>query len=118
MTTSNVFKPTVKVATDKSEFTETELVTKYTYHNAVVESQADGSYSVQPIEQDYEFKVDLKLPKVGVMLVGLGGNNGTTFVASVLANKNKIQFQTKEGLKDANYYGSVTQSSTLKLAWC
>ncbi|EDO18516.1 hypothetical protein Kpol_2001p17 [Vanderwaltozyma polyspora DSM 70294] len=51
------------------------------------------------------------------MLVGLGGNNGTTFLASVLANKNNLEFYSKnfKGLKKANYYGSVTQSSTIKL---
>ncbi|CDO93983.1 unnamed protein product [Kluyveromyces dobzhanskii CBS 2104] len=115
MTSPRVFRPVVKVASDAAEFTETELITKYTYRNAVVEKGSDGTFNVEPLSQDYEFKVDLKLPKVGVMLVGLGGNNGTTFLASVLANKHKVQFQTKDGLKDANYYGSVTQSSTLKL---
>ncbi|QEU61001.1 Ino1 [Kluyveromyces lactis] len=115
MTAPTVFKPTVKVATDVAEFSETELTTKYTYRNAIVEKSADGVFNVEPVTQDYEFKVDLKLPKVGVMLVGLGGNNGTTFLASILANKHKVKFQTKEGLKEANYYGSVTQSSTLKL---
>jgi myo-inositol-1-phosphate synthase len=30
-----------------------------------------------------------KVPKLGVMLVGLGGNNGSTFVASMIANKKK-----------------------------
>lgn len=112
---SRIFTPKVKVASDAAEFTETELITKYTYRNSVVEKDADGTFNVNPFSQDYEFKVDLKLPKVGVMLVGLGGNNGTTFLASILANKNKIQFQTKDGLKEANYYGSVTQCSTLKL---
>ena len=27
------------------------------------------------------------VPKLGVMLVGLGGNNGSTFTAGILANK-------------------------------
>ncbi|KAG7693089.1 hypothetical protein KL930_004826 [Ogataea haglerorum] len=109
------FVPQVKVQTDKTKFSESELVTNYVYKNAIVDKEASGSFAVKPFEEPYQFKVDLKVPKVGVMLVGLGGNNGTTFVASVLANKNKLQFHTKEGLKTANYYGSVTQSSTIKL---
>ncbi|ODV87777.1 hypothetical protein CANARDRAFT_20511 [[Candida] arabinofermentans NRRL YB-2248] len=109
------FTPKVKVQTNKTQYTETELVSNYTYKNAVVEKESDESYIVKPVEEDYQFKVDLKVPKVGIMLVGLGGNNGTTFVASVLANKNKLQFHTKEGLIKANYYGSVTQSATIKL---
>ncbi|KAH3669351.1 hypothetical protein OGAPHI_001472 [Ogataea philodendri] len=109
------FVPKVKVQTDKCKYSENELVTNYVYKNAVVDKEPSGTYSVKPVEEPYQFKVDLKVPKVGVMLVGLGGNNGTTFVASVLANKNKVQFNTKEGLKNANYYGSVTQSATVKL---
>ncbi|KAG7855861.1 hypothetical protein KL939_004325 [Ogataea angusta] len=109
------FVPQVKVQTDKAKFSENELVTNYVYKNAIVDKEADGSFAVKPFEEPYQFKVDLKVPKAGVMLVGLGGNNGTTFVASILANKNKVQFHTKEGLKTANYYGSVTQASTIKL---
>lgn len=116
MTVQQYFSPSIKVATDKCQYSETELTTKYTYVSSVVsENVANGTIEVKPTSQDYEFKVDLKLPKVGIMLVGIGGNNGTTFVASILANKNKVKFNTKEGLKDANYYGSVTQSSTMKL---
>lgn len=59
------------------------------------------------------FKTQLSVPKVGVMLVGLGGNNGTTVVAATLANKHKMSFETKDGLVQANYFGSVTQSSTV-----
>jgi myo-inositol-1-phosphate synthase len=31
------------------------------------------------------------------MLVGLGGNNGSTFVAGLIANKKKIEWETKMG---------------------
>lgn len=116
MTVGNYFTPSVKVATDKVQYSETELTSKYTYVNSVVtENAATKTVDVNPIKQDYEFKVDLKLPRVGVMLVGIGGNNGTTFLASILANRQKLKFHNKDGLKEANYYGSVTQSSTLKI---
>ena len=46
------------------------------------------------------------------MLVGLGGNNGSTLVAGILANKNKLEWETKNGTVKANYYGSFTQSAT------
>jgi len=35
------------------------------------------------------------VPKLGVMLVGLGGNNGSTFTAGILANKLKTTWETK-----------------------
>jgi myo-inositol-1-phosphate synthase len=32
------------------------------------------------------------------MLVGLGGNNGSTLVAGILANKKKITWDSKNGV--------------------
>jgi myo-inositol-1-phosphate synthase len=49
------------------------------------------------------------------MLVGWGGNNGSTLTATITANRHNIAFHTKDGLVQSNYYGSVTQSSTMKL---
>jgi myo-inositol-1-phosphate synthase len=31
------------------------------------------------------------------MLVGLGGNNGSTLVAGIIANKKKLSWDTKNG---------------------
>ena len=46
------------------------------------------------------------------MLVGLGGNNGTTFTAGILANKLNVSWETKNGEMHPNFYGSFTQSAT------
>lgn len=35
----------------------------------------------------HKIETEATVPKIGVMLVGLGGNNGTTFTAGILANK-------------------------------
>lgn len=105
----------IKFNSNKATKKEDTLYTKFTYENSTVETTEAGAFNVTPTAVDYEFKVDLKTPKTGLMLVGLGGNNGTTLVGSVLANKHNISFETKEGVVKPNYYGSVTQSSTLKL---
>jgi len=49
-----------------------------------------------------------KVPKLGVMLVGLGGNNGSTLVAGILANKHRLSWESKNGTQNANFYGSFT----------
>lgn len=49
------------------------------------------------------------------MLVGWGGNNGSTFTAAVLANKHGLSWPTKKGPQFANWYGSITQASTTRL---
>jgi myo-inositol-1-phosphate synthase len=46
------------------------------------------------------------------MLVGLGGNNGSTFTAGLLANKKGLTWMTKAGEMKSNFYGSFTQSAT------
>lgn len=49
------------------------------------------------------------------MMVGLGGNNGSTMLATILANRHNITWDTKDGVRTPNYYGSVVRASTLLL---
>ncbi|ODV79599.1 Myo-inositol-1-phosphate synthase [Suhomyces tanzawaensis NRRL Y-17324] len=105
----------INFKSSKAVRTDDTLITKFTYENSLVEKDAQGNLNVTPTAIDYDFKLDLKTPKTGLLLVGLGGNNGTTLVGSILANKSNISFETKEGVVKPNYYGSVTQSSTVKI---
>ena len=50
--------------------------------------------------------------KTGLLLVGLCGNNASTLIASIYANKNKLSWKTRTGVQHSNYYGSVFLSST------
>jgi myo-inositol-1-phosphate synthase len=104
----------VQVDSDKISVQSDAIYSSYSYENATVE-KVDGKYKVTPTKTEYEFKLDTKVPKTGIMLVGLGGNNGSTFTSAILANRQKLSFHTKDGLIDANYYGSVTQAATIKL---
>jgi len=70
---------------------------------------------VTPTETTYKFKTDLKKPKLGIMLVGLGGNNGTTLMGGVVANRAGITWKTKEGVRAPDYFGSLTQSATCRV---
>jgi len=58
-----------------------------------------------------------KVPKLGVMLVGLGGNNGSTFTAGILANKLKQSWETKTGIVHPNFHGSFTQCATAHVGY-
>lgn len=68
-----------------------------------------------PYEKRFHFQTQATVSRTGLMIVGWGGNNGSTLTASMLANKKKMQWTTKEGRMESNYYGSVTQASTLRL---
>ncbi|KAI9752988.1 MAG: Myo-inositol-1-phosphate synthase [Candelina submexicana] len=94
---------------------DSEIKSKYTYRTTSVELTRDGKYVVTPKEMVYDFKVDRRVGKVGMMLVGWGGNNGTTVTAGIIANRRGLVWDTREGRQAANYYGSVVMGSTMKL---
>lgn len=96
-------------------YTENEITSKYSYHTTSVTDAGNGKYVAKPKETIYNFKVDRKVGKVGMMLVGWGGNNGTTVTAGIIANRRGLVWETREGLRAANYYGSVVMASTMKL---
>lgn len=96
-------------------YTDEEIKTKYTYYTTSVSQATNGKYIAQPKETVYNFKVDRKVGKVGMMLVGWGGNNGSTVTAGIIANRRGLEWQTRQGPQAANYYGSVIMGSTMKL---
>lgn len=96
-------------------YTDDHIETKYVYRTTAVKKAAGGKYVAAPKETTYNFKVDRKVPKVGMMLVGWGGNNGSTVTAGIIANRRGLVWDTREGQRAANYYGSVVMASTLKL---
>lgn len=96
-------------------YTENEIKSKYSYHTTSVTDAGNGKYVAKPKETIYNFKVDRKVGKVGMMLVGWGGNNGTTVTAGIIANRRGLVWETREGPQAANYYGSVVMASTMKL---
>lgn len=99
---------------DNVTYDDSEIISKYHYRTTKV-SRTDGKLVARPQETVYNFKTQRKVGKVGMMLVGLGGNNGTTVTAGILANRRNLTWQTKTGSQSANYYGSVVMSSTVKL---
>jgi len=96
-------------------YTENEIRSKYSYRTTSVNETAGGKFVATPKETVYDFKVDRKIPKTGMMLVGWGGNNGTTVTAGIIANRRRLSWETRETTREANYYGSVVMGSTMKL---
>ena len=61
------------------------------------------------------FRTERNVKKIGLMLVGWGGNNGSTVTGAILANKHGMEWETKDGRVKANYFGSITESATVLL---
>lgn len=97
------------------KYTDSDILSKYVYRTTSVTKSAEGGYVAAPHETVYNFKVDRHIPKVGMMLVGLGGNNGSTVTAGIIANRRGLTWDTREGSQTANYYGSLVMASTMKL---
>lgn len=96
-------------------YTEHHIESRYVYRTTSIAQTSNGKYVATPKETIYDFKVDRKVGKVGMMLVGWGGNNGSTVTAGIIANRRGLVWSTREGERAANYYGSVLMGSTMKL---
>ena len=77
--------------------------------------QDGNKVQIHPSKHHYQFKTQRTVPKHGVMMVGWGGNNGTTITGGIIANKLGITWQTKSGLQKPNYFGSLTQATTIRV---
>jgi len=104
-----ITKP-LKVSSSSCHYGDNEIVSDYSYESTLVDENV-----VTPQTTKMKFKTETTVPKLGVMLVGLGGNNGCTSVAGILANKLNLTWETKEGTSKPNYWGSVMMASTAKV---
>jgi len=78
----------------------------------------DNEANVQTVKKiSHKIQTQRPVPKIAVMLVGLGGNNGSTFTAGILANKKKQSWETKRGVEHPNFHGSFTQSATTHVGY-
>lgn len=94
--------------------TDTEIVTDFQYAFTEVDNSGPVPKFV-PKNKVYTLKTQTTVPKLGVMIVGLGGNNGTTVVAGCIANREGITWKTKEGIQVPDYLGSLTQATTIRI---
>ncbi|VDK19575.1 unnamed protein product [Anisakis simplex] len=95
----------------------TYVTSEYNYRRNQIDYTPNGTIQVTPKQHKYTFRTLLKPNKTGVLLVGFGGNNGSTLLGSILANKHHLTWRTKQGEQKANYYGSLTQATTVHIGW-
>jgi myo-inositol-1-phosphate synthase len=105
----------IHVSSDRVTYTDDAITSSFSYESTSVEQLDNGRLVATPKKETFMFQTARRVPKTGVMIVGWGGNNGTTVTAGIMANKHNITWDTKEGTRSPDYLGSITQSSTLKL---
>ncbi|XP_050668268.1 inositol-3-phosphate synthase isoform X2 [Leptidea sinapis] len=102
------------VSSPNIKYTDEYIYSDYKYQESLV-TRTESQLVVKPYHSSLQIRTSRKVGKVGVMLVGWGGNNGSTFTAAVLANRHQLSWNTKNGRQDPNWFGSITQASTVKL---
>ena len=84
-------------------YTDDNIESQYDYTTTKVR-QEGNTLIATPKTTHYTFRTQRKVPKLGVMLVGWGGNNGSTVTAAVLANKMGISWNTKVNMSYTIHY--------------
>ncbi|KAI8122018.1 Inositol-3-phosphate synthase [Lucilia cuprina] len=112
-------KPTaaesLEVISPKVQITDSFIETDYEYQTSQVKRLANGKIQVFPETINLKIRTDKKVPRLGLMLVGWGGNNGSTLTAALEANRRQLQWRKRTGVQKANWFGSITQASTVLL---
>ncbi|KAF8483733.1 inositol-3-phosphate synthase [Russula ochroleuca] len=105
----------ITVQGENTIYTDEYITSKFINRGADVVVQEGGRYVIKPTVTPFEFRTQRKVPRTGLMLVGIGGNNGTTLVATILANRHNIAWHTKSTIQRPNYIGSLLRASTIRL---
>ena len=70
-------------------YSESQIISEYVYRSNEVKVENERVV-VSPKEEKFTFRTQTTVPRMGVMLVGLGGNNGSTVIAGAIANREGI----------------------------
>ncbi|CDF39258.1 myo-inositol 1-phosphate synthase [Chondrus crispus] len=96
--------------------TDQVLEVDFPYMQTSVEMEPKSTEAVAVlVKQMYTFRTQLKVARLGVMLVGWGGNNGSTLTGALISNKRQISWNTAKGPRAPNLFGSVVMSSTVRV---
>lgn len=114
-TCSSSLRGKVVVESPNIRYTQGYIESDYEYQNVRCFPNTNGTIQATPVTSLLTLRTDRKVPKMGLMLAGWGGNNGSTVTAAILANKMGLEWETKEGKVKANYFGSLTQSATFNV---
>eukprot|EP01126_Amoeba_proteus_P017602 TRINITY_DN1855_c0_g2_i1.p1 TRINITY_DN1855_c0_g2~~TRINITY_DN1855_c0_g2_i1.p1 ORF type:complete len:528 (-),score=64.93 TRINITY_DN1855_c0_g2_i1:61-1644(-) len=105
-----------KVVSDKVKYQDDSIISEYTYEGSPkVKVSKDGSLLVEPVSVPYQFRTKRKVARTGMLMVGWGGNNGSTVTGAILANRLGLRWRKRSVEYSSNYFGSLTQASTIRI---
>ncbi|KAJ3722135.1 hypothetical protein DFJ43DRAFT_1093252 [Lentinula guzmanii] len=104
----------IVVQSENTSYSDEYITASFQNRGAEV-TVSNGQYIVNPTVQSFEFQTKRVPSKTGLMMIGVGGNNGTTLCATILANRHNMVWHTKEGIQQPNYIGSLLRASTVRI---
>jgi len=72
---------------------------------------------VRTLRRKLQFRTAIRPPRLGLLLVGWAGNNGSTLTAALIANRENICWQSRCGVCKPNFYGSLTQCASMHIGY-
>jgi len=113
---SGVKDMTINVQNPNVTYDAEYINSRYIYEKNHVEvDKSKNLVKIVPQKHEYNFRTKRRVARTGVLLVGWGGNNGSTVTAGIIANKLKMTWNRKDGVQRANYFGSLTQATTVRV---
>lgn len=86
------------------------------YTEEKVEISQEGQYTIK--KEKIELSVIKKTSKrLGVMIVGWGGNNGSTLTAGLIAKKQNLKWRNKNGEHRVEFLGSISQFGSVHIGY-
>ncbi|KAG6840092.1 hypothetical protein C0991_009015, partial [Blastosporella zonata] len=104
----------ITVQSENTLYSDEHITSKFFNRGSSV-TVNDGHFTITPTVEPFEFQTKRTVGKTGLMMIGLGGNNGTTLCATILANRHNIVWHTKQGVQQPNYIGSLLRASTVRI---
>lgn len=105
----------LNVVSPNVHYSDKYIEVDYQYQTTSVLTDGPSGYTVRPETTELSIRTERQVPRLGLMLVGWGGNNGSTITAALEANKRGLEWRTRTGVQKANWFGSITQASTVLL---
>ncbi|KAG6891010.1 hypothetical protein C0992_010983 [Termitomyces sp. T32_za158] len=104
----------ITVQSENTLYSDEHITSKF-YNRGSSVTVNDGHFTITPTVEPYQFQTQRAVSKTGLMMIGVGGNNGTTLCATILANRHNIIWHTKSGVQQPNYIGSLLRASTVRI---
>ena len=90
----------IQVNSGSTIYSNEFIESKYIYEmNHCEIDHTNKQVNIVPRKYQYNFRTKRQVQRTGVMLVGWGGNNGTTFTGAIIANRDQITWMRKGTVK-------------------